>query len=82
MPARPPFLLYSDGSIPLARVKKKGVASETTSYIATVPLENVALADRLKLAMLVTGELLIFSLGDYHKLAVSCVSYPCMVTCL
>ena len=32
MPARPPFLLYSDGSMPLARVKKKGVVSETTSY--------------------------------------------------
>ena len=25
--------------------------------------------------MLVTGELLIFSSGDYHKVAVSCVSY-------
>ena len=23
-----------------------------------------------------TGELLIFSLGDYHKVAVSCFSYP------
>ena len=26
--------------------------------------------------MLVTGELLIVSLGDYHKVTVSCVSYP------
>ena len=34
------------------------------------------LSDRLKLAMLVTGELLIFSLGDFRKIVVSCVLYP------
>ena len=40
-------------------------------------VDNIScLSVRLKFTMFVTEELLIFSLGDYHKVAVSCVSYP------
>ena len=57
--------------------------------ICSYKIAYSCLSDRLKLAMLVTGELLlIFSLGDYHKVAVSCVSYSwpmhiydCRVSC-
>ena len=50
--------------------------SYITMYKEYNVVDDICLLDRLRFAVLVTGEFLIFSSGKFHKFAVSCVSYP------
>ena len=50
--------------------------SYITMYKEYKVVDDICLLDRLRFAVLVTGEFLIFSSGEFHNFAVSCVSYP------